>query len=367
MQNEVPSPVDVRVIIVSYNTAKLTVQAIDSVLASQGVRPEIVVIDNASSDRTLSTLKRKYSLRLNRTAHRTWQTIAKRPEVQERLSSVVRDRAVITEVLTGNINGVSISVFLSQENLGFGRANNLGMVGENVPYTFLLNSDAMVQPYTLATLVKHFQTTPTQSTSVLMRSRSRLDNLGIVAADLRNPDGSGQRQGGHLPTLGNIFTWITFVDDLPGMQHIFASYQHHENEMRAVRRKSLTKVGWVGGTAVMISNQCLEEIGGFDEALFMYGEDVELCIRATKRHWDVALASDTEVVHLGSASAGSKNALLGEIKGLVFIWKKHASRQELWMLRQILKFGLRLRIIVFGILRRYGQQRIYAEALELVR
>lgn len=342
-------------------------QAIDSVLASRGVTTEIIVIDNASTDRTLVTLKRKYGLKLNRQVHRSWQEQLNSPKILESLPSVQRDRAVVTEILTGEIEGVSLSVLLSQENLGFGRANNLGMATAQYPYMLLLNSDAQVKSDTVATLVKQFQVVPTQSSAVLLRTRNQLDNLGIVAADLQYPDGSPQRQGGALPNLSNLFRWITFLDDIPGVERIFSSYQNKDSDLRMLRRRDLSRVGWVSGTAMMISQTCLEEIGGFDEALFMYGEDVELCIRATKHHWDVALCSKALVSHIGSASAGNKNALLGEIKGLILIWQKHHSPQEVWALRTILKIGLRLRVLVFGILRRYGQQRIYQEALELVR
>lgn len=356
----------VHVILVSYNTAKLTLQSVEAILASKGVRPEITIVENASSDRTLTTLKRKFGLKLNRTAHRTWQQAVGQPEVIERFSSVQRDRAVVTEMLTGQVGDVPIRVLLSQENVGFGRANNLGMADSQAPYAFLINTDAFVQPDTLAKLVKHFVSRTNEPTSVLSRARHRLDNLGILAADLRNPDGSGQRQGGSLPTLMNVAAWIFFIDDIPGLKNVFASYQHHDADLRAMRRRAISKVGWAGGTALMISQACLEEIGGFDEAVFMYGEDVELCLRATQRHWDVAIATNTSVTHIGSASSGSKNALLGEIKGLLHIWHKHHSPQELWLLRRVLRMGLRLRVLVFGILRRYGQQRIYREALELV-
>lgn len=361
---ELPS---VGVVIVSYNTAKLTVQAIDSVLESQDVRPEITVVDNASTDRTLATLKRKYGLKLNRGAHRLWQNSVGTSQVLDRFPSLSRDRAVITEILTGTVGNAHIRVLLSQENLGFGRANNLGMADLQSDHVFLLNSDATVNPKTLKTLRRHFTALPAEPSSVLLRSRNKLDNLGILAADLRYPDGSVQRQGGALPTLGNVFRWIFFVDDLPFVANVAASYQHHESDMRSLRRRPITKVGWVGGTAMMLSRSCLEEVGGFDESLFMYGEDVELCLRATKRHWDIAISSQALVKHVGSASAGSKNALHGEITGLIQIWTKHHSPQELWVLKRILRFGLRLRVLTFGILRRYGQQRIYKEALELVR
>lgn len=357
----------VRVILVSYNTAKLTVQAIDAVLASRGVQVEVVVIDNASSDRTLATLKRKYSLKLNRQQHRLWQERVSEEPVLDRFPSVQRDRAVVTEILTSTEDDLHVTVLLSKENIGFGRANNLAMASSEEPFVFLLNTDAFVEPDTLATLVSQFQHVPTRSTSVLLRGQNRLDNLGVLAADLKNQDGSGQNQGGALPNLQNVFMWMFFLDDIPGLSQLLSSYQHHDSDMRALRRRALSRVGWVGGTAMMIAQPCLEEIGGFDESIFMYGEDVELCLRATRRHWDVALCTETQIVHLGSASSGSKNALLGELKGLLLIWQKHHSPQEFWVLKQIFRFGLRLRVLVFGILRRYGQQRIYQEALDLVR
>jgi hypothetical protein len=129
----------------------------------------------------------------------------------------------------------------------------------------------------------------------------------------------------------------------------------------------VTKVGWVGGTAMMVARPCLEEIGSFDPAIFMYGEDVDLCWRATQRHWDVAITSEAQVIHFGSASSSKKNAILGEIAGLVYLWEKHHSRAELRLLKLILRFGLHWRSLIFGILHRYGQQRIYREALALVR
>ena len=116
---------------------------------------------------------------------------------------------------------------------------------------------------------------------------------------------------------------------------------------------------------MMISRPCLEEIGGFDPSIFMYGEDVELCWRATSS-LGRGLVDTGPVIHLGSASSDHKNAIIGEINGLLYLWYKHASGTDLWLLRQILRFGIRLRILIFGILRRYGRQRAYQEALALV-
>lgn len=361
----------VAVIIVSYNTVKLTLAALESVFASTGVRLSVYIVDNASSDRTLTQLRRTYGVRATKKLSEELRSaVAAEAELRPtRYQSVDQDIPSIQDVLFASVGDHELWVLSSQKNLGFGRANNIASVISTAPYVFYLNSDALVRANTIAQLVAQFTEyqNVTALTTVLMRTQQRLDNLGIVAAELHNPDGSLQIQGGALPTLWNVFSWITFLDDLPGLSHVVRTYQHHIQDMRRYHRRLLSKVGWVGGTACMVTRSCLDEIGGFDPGIFMYGEDVEWCWRATKRHWDVAIATDAKVTHIGSASSGHKNAIHGEIKGLVYMWEKHRSRTELWLLKRILLFGIRLRVLMFGILRRYGQQRIYQEAVELVR
>ncbi len=337
----------VAVAIVSYNTSALTARAIQTVLDSAGVQLDIHVVDNHSTDRTLSTLRRRFQVAPNQMA----TTI---------------DSISATE--TAQIGNHQLTVWLADANLGFGRANNLVIDQTDAEYLLFLNSDTEVKPDTIVNLVRQFERLQQQpvETAVLARWQRRIENPGIIAAQLLNPDGSVQRQGGALPTLGNIFRWISFVDDLPGLSRLFSSYQHQEAEMRSISRRIVTKVGWVGGTAMMISRPCLSEIGGFDPKIFMYGEDVDLCWRATERHWDVVITSTAEVIHLGSASSSKKNAILGEISGLVYLWEKHHNLSEFRLLKFVLRWGLRWRSFIFGILHRYGQQRIYREALALV-
>lgn len=359
---------EVAVILISYNTAEVTIQAIDAVLASEGVRCSVYLIDNASSDRTLSRLKRKYQLRASKKSWEEFQQTLHDREKRRLFPNIKVDVTAVDQVWRGQSGEHQLFVLPSHRNLGFGRANNLMAAWTTAPYVLFLNSDAFVTPETIAAMVAQYPPSDEMAASAVVKSEQKLlDNLGILAAELRNPDGSLQRQGGTLPTLTNIFRWITFLDDIPFISHVLSSYQHHEADLRRLRRKHVAKVGWVGGTAMMISRSCLEEIGGFDEKIFMYAEDIDLCWRATKRHWDVGIASTAKVTHLGSASSGKKSAIHGEISGIIYLWEKQKTPTELWVLKHILRFGLRLRVVIFGILRRYGQQRIYQEALELVR
>lgn len=337
-------------------------------MESTGISLEVIVVDNASSDRTLSMLKRRFAVKSQRSQMKQVQAKFQEMAVKDQFLGIEEDRSALSEVLTAPLGKHSLTVLLSQKNLGFGRANNLAAALSDAEFIFFLNSDAFVKPNSILELVQQFKVKRVNApTFVLARTVHKLDNLGILAAQLHNSDGSLQRQGGSLPTLWRVFAWITFLDDLPGFRRLVSSYQHDVSDMRRLSKHELTKVGWVGGTAMMISRACLDEIGGFDPEIFMYSEDVELCLRANNRHWDSAIASGAFVTHLGSASSSQKNAVLGEISGLVYIWKKHYSPTELWILKRVLHCGLLLRVGVFGILRRYGQQRIYQEALDLVR
>ncbi len=375
---------ELAVIIVSYNTAALTQKCLDAVLQSTGVRLQVFVVDNCSTDRTLTQLRRKYSLRSSKKRWEEWQEKLHSPSVKDLFPSVKVDVTAVPRIYTAAYQAdVSVSkkrkqshepqivehdivLLPSERNLGFGRANNLAAASTNAEYIFFLNSDAFVEPKTILALVKQFRKRPGKSTAVLASMKNALDNVGIIAAELHNEDGTLQRQGGSLPTNWNVFLWATFLDDAPVLNRLKA-YQHHDHDMRWYHRRPLSKVGWVGGTALMISRQCIDEVGGFDGEIFMYGEDIDLCWRATMRHWDVALSSKARVTHLGSASAGHKAAILGEISGLLYMWQKHRSPLDLWLLKRILLIGLVFRTIIFGILRRYGQQRIYQEALDMVR
>jgi len=357
----------VAVIVISYNTAELTRQCLEAVLESTGVELDIFVLDNASTDRTPVHLARKYHLKKDAELMTRLQRQKDDLQLLQLFPSLNLDADQVSSIRSGKVQDHTLHIIENRQNLGFGRTNNLALALTEADHVLFLNSDAFVKPSSIYRMVRSWKSSKNfKPTSVLARMKGKLDNLGIVSAHLYNPDLTPQKQGGALPSLWNLFTWITFLDDLPLFHRISASYQHHASQMSWLNRQKLVKVGWVGGTAMMIARPCLQEIGGFDPNIFMYGEDVELCWRATKRHWDVGLVDAGKVIHIGSASGDTRRAMVGEIGGLVYLWQKHCSQSEVWMLRQILKLGIRLRIVLFGILRRYGRQRIYKEALALV-
>jgi len=324
------------IIIVSYNTRQLTVAAIDSVLNELQRsslfkdQTELIVVDNNSSDDSVAAFK---------------VLSKKNPQLQ---------------------------VIANQTNRGFAQANNQGLELATGEFLFLLNSDTLVQPGALKSLVTRFQAqTPNDVTAYTASHHGQLDRLGLLAATLLNPDGTLQPQGGAFPNLISLGCHLWMLDDLPLIGRWLPSTQHtghnlHQtlDEVSDSKCSPLLLQAWVGGTALMIRRQVLDEIGLLDEQIFMYGEDVEFCLRAQNHHWDVAIDPQARILHYGSASSSSVRAIEGELKGYLYIWSKHKPLWQLPIARFMIRSGCRLRQWLFGtILRNQTRAQIYTTVL----
>ena len=316
------------VIIISYNTKELTIKAVESVVKSIQDKKfldqiEILVVDNNSQDDSVAALtKLKPTL------------------------------------------GVPLTVFRNSENLGFAAANNQAISIAKGEFLLLLNSDTEVLPGSLEELLGAFAKFPISETSPYEAHVDLpTDRLGIIACSLRNPDGSPQPQGGMLPNLLTLCTQMFFLDDLPLIGRFLPSTQLRETELLS-SRKDLISFGWVAGTAMCIRRAVIDEIDSLDENIFMYGEDMEFCLRASKHHWDVGIAPRSVVVHHKTASSTQENALLGELKGYRYIWAKHMPLWQRPLTEVILKLAVVLRIFTFSLMGKRDRARSYLEILK---
>ncbi len=326
------------IIIVSYNTKDFTLQTLQSVMAeiersaSLRNRVEIFIVDNNSQDDSV--------------------------EVCEKFLHQQKDL-------------VGYSVLAKKTNGGFAKANNQAMTKSTGEFVLLLNSDTIVQPGALEQLLQTFQAHPIDEASAHLASAGgTIDRLGLLSPTLLNPDNSVQPQGGDLPTLWTLFVQMSFLDDLPIIGRFFHSTQHTgkaAHTSSATPDNYLRPMGWIGGTTMMIRRSVINEIGLLDENIFMYGEDVEYCLRAKHHHWDMAIDSTAFVIHFGQASSSSENAILGEFKGYLYIWSKHFPQWQLPVLRTILRWGAGLRVILYKLLRQTQAVGTYTRALALLK
>lgn len=293
---------DVSIIIINYKTLPITMACLDSIKASTDfLRKEIIVIDNASHDESVSKLKKSFP---------------------------------------------DIAMIENATNVGYGAANNQGAKQARGQYLLFLNSDTLVQKNTLELFFDEIQ-------------RS---NSSIATCQLRNADGSIQPQGGALPNLFRLLLWATGIDDVPLVNSIITSYQHRNVHYFNKNQK----VGWIGGTALAIKRDVFESIGGFDTNIFMYGEDVELCIRLHQEGYVIDYFAKPSIIHLGQASSSSHASLVGEFVGLKYLIQKHFTGFNTSVAMGVLRLAALLRSIIFAIVGNKKLKNTYAEIFSMV-
>lgn len=235
-----------------------------------------------------------------------------------------------------------VRIIKNKENLGFSRGNNVAIEQIKNPFYLLLNSDVLVLDHSLDNLLSFMKDGKYQ----------------IVSCKLLNSDKTFQPNAGDLPTLVPVLNWLSGLDDFfPG----FPSF-HKKNEGYYKGRK---EVGWVGGTALMIKEEVLEKIGFLDENIFMYGEDVEYCLRAKRSGFRIGWTDNAQIVHLGGGSSENPQFVqwLGEFKGLIYIYKKYYGDFRAYIILLLIYFFTLARAVVYLILGEIKFSKIYAKVL----
>jgi N-acetylglucosaminyl-diphospho-decaprenol L-rhamnosyltransferase len=233
-------------IIVSYNTRDL----LDACLASiyrhtVGLSFEVIVVDNASRDGSPALVREKY------------------PDV------------VLVE---------------SRENLGFGRANNLGFARSRAAFVMLLNSDALLLEDTGAALVRFLEAHP---------------RAGIVGPDIVLMDGTRQpKTRGMLPTARVMMNQNLLLCRLFPRSRFLAGLYVEADWARE------TRIGWVSGVCLAMRRPAYEQSQGFDPAIFMYAEDVDLCRRCAGLGWETWRINGHAVKHLCGGSTKTEAQVL---------------------------------------------------------
>lgn len=240
-------------------------------------------------------------------------------------------------------NFPQVQLLESDKNLGFTAGNNLGLKDLQSKYALLLNSDTLVLDGSLDNLVNFMDTS----------------DYGIATCKLIDGAGKFQPNAGSLPTFLPMFFWLSGLDDILG--HIFSinSYQEREIDYYSKDRE----VGWVSGTAFIIKNQVLKKIGVLDENIFMYGEDVEYCMRASREGIKVGFTNQTEIIHFGGKStfAPKFNQWKGEFKGLLYIYNKYYGFLAVALLRVLIYIFIIFRIIAFSLIGKLEFSKTYAK------
>ena len=220
------------IIVVNYNGGRLLRECVESIYRFTKDF-ELLVIDNGSSDGSLSLLDNNHSR-----------------------ITVIR-------------NGI---------NLGFAKANNIGIRTARGTFVVLLNSDTVVTPGWLDSLVASAETDP---------------DIGIVTPKLVWPDG-------RLDATGHSFSFEPyFITD------------RGQGEPDLRQYDNLTELISTSFACVLLRKRLFSEIGLLDEKMFFYFEDLDFCVRAKIAGWRVVYAPLSRVYHVrgGSTSRSTMKTL----------------------------------------------------------
>ncbi len=255
---------DLSIIIVNYNVKEFLQNLIHSIeKASANITKEIIVVDNASDDGSVEFIKSNYP---------------------------------------------QINLIVNNSNLGFGKANNLGMMQAEGNYILLINPDTIVAEDTFDKMIKFFE----EHTEV-----------GLAGCKILNPDGTLQlacRRS--FPGPWTSFTKVTGLSNVFPKSKLFAKYN-----LTYLDENQSYEVDAISGSFMMMRKEVYQKVGGFDEQFFMYGEDLDLCYRIQKAGFKVFYFHDTQIIHYKGES--TKRSNIDEVKmfynAMHLFVKKHLS------------------------------------------
>jgi N-acetylglucosaminyl-diphospho-decaprenol L-rhamnosyltransferase len=223
-------------VVVNYNAGQWLTECVAS-LRRESVG-EIVVVDNCSSDDSISRLESRY-----------------------------RD----------------VRVVRLPRNRGFGAGANVGVgVGVNGGQAVLVcNPDLVLEPLCLARL------------EAVLASRP---DVAIVGPRLLTAGGETYPSARTFPSLADSLGHA-FLGSFRPDNRFTARYK-----MRDLDRTHASDVDWVSGACFLARRDAFDSVGGFDEAYFMYVEDVDLCWRLRRAGWSVRYEPAASVTHLQGLS-----------------------------------------------------------------
>jgi N-acetylglucosaminyl-diphospho-decaprenol L-rhamnosyltransferase len=188
--------------------------------------------------------------------------------------------------LTTEHPGADIVILRPERNIGFGAGVNRGLAvlaGMVVPPDWVLvcNPDLRVH---------------TGALNELRRALVERPAWAVVGPRIFNEDGSV------YPSVRQ------FPDLIDAAGHALFAIFRPENRFTkrynpgVPTEDDLVDAGWVSGSCFLARRQALEELGGFDEAYFMYAEDMDLCWRAHQAGWGIGFAGAASITHIQGVS-----------------------------------------------------------------
>lgn len=277
---------DISFCVVSYNTKRLLLNCIDSLINADmaGVDYEIIVIDNASADGTVDALKADF------------------PKVR---------------------------IIENDENLGYTKAMNLGFTQSSGEYVVQLNPDAEVNKHTFNTLYTWMNENP---------------DIGIASPKVLNGDGTLQMQCRRsFARPWDVLSYFLGLHRLFPKSKKFGGYL-----MTYLPENEISDVEAVSGSCMFIRRDVIMQIGLLDERYFAYQEDADFCFRAKNAGWRIVYNPNAEIIHYGGLG-GSRNhpyrAIYEWHKSYYLYYRKNLRKDYIFLVNWVMYLAMGIKLL----------------------
>ena len=273
---------DISVVIVSYKVPELLRACLASLeREADGCSYEVIVVENASGDGT---------------------------------AELVRDE----------FPGVRLIAL--EENIGFAAGSNLGARAAVGEYLLLLNPDTELVGNTLGALLAYARAHP---------------EAGLVGGRTLRPD--GQLDPGSCWGAQSLWSLVCFAS---GLSSLFRDSRLFNPEaLPGWLRDSEQQVDIVTGCLCLTPRAVWEQLDGFDESFFMYGEDADLATRARRRGYSPAITPEAVILHHVGASSDSADKREMNLRCRVALARKHWTPARATTAVALLQAGTGLRAL----------------------
>ncbi len=259
---------DISIVIVSWNAAKHLKKCLESLREETRRCPELstetIVIDNASSDGSAQ---------------------------------------IVAEEFPG------FKLVRNDRNLGFARANNIGILMSKGKYLLLINSDVVLKPDCVRNIYRYLEAYP---------------EIGILGPQIIDERGAVQRSCMGFPTAWNTLCRALALDALFPRSALFGGYL-----MPYWPHDTTRKVEVINGCFWAVRRSAMETVGLLDETFFMYGEDMDWCRRFRLAGWPAVFFPGARAIHFGGASSALAPVrfYIEKQKANLGYWRKHHGPQ----------------------------------------
>jgi GT2 family glycosyltransferase len=273
---------DVSIIIVNYNTRKLTLECIESIYQSKMPSQfEIYVVDNASSDGSIEAICKAFPY---------------------------------------------VKIIANKENVGFSKANNQAILESKGRYVLLLNSDTIVLENTISYIVDFMDTNI---------------EAGATGCKVVLPDGTLDKacHRGFPTPEASLYYMLGLAKKLPNNPRFNGYHKGYLN------MDETHEIDCLVGAFMIVRRETIDEVGMLDETYFMYGEDIDWCYRIKGAGWKIYYNPNVEIVHYKGASSRRKpNKVVYEFHRAMFLFHgKHLAKDYNFLINVFVYLGITLK------------------------